>query len=119
MSPNPLRASSYSASTIPLGFDNFSIRALGWKAPRLLDFTSSHKLDTILFSDLDVYDSLDSSHHKEIKQEAQNQGIVIHTGTGGICPTSKSFKDKHGTANERLRLLIRVAKEVGAKVARC
>ena len=119
MLPNPLRASSSSATTIPLGFDNFSIRALGWKAPRLLDFASSHKLDTILFSDLDVYESLDSSYLKEIKQEAQNRGIVIHTGTGGICPTSKSFKDKHGTAEEHLRLLIRVAKEVGASVARC
>ena len=119
MLPNPLRVSSYSASTIPLGFDNFSIRALDWKAPQLLDFASSHKLDTILFSDLDVYESLDSSYLREIKQEAQNRSIVIHIGTGGICHTSNSFKEKHGTTEERLRLLIRVAKEVGAKVARC
>ena len=55
MPTNPLLASSSSASTIPLGFDNFSIRALDWKAPQLLDFASSHKLDTILFSDLEVY----------------------------------------------------------------
>ncbi len=114
-----LRGSSSSALSIPLGFDNFSIRSLGWKAPQLLKYASSQKLDSILFSDLEVYESLDSSYLKEIKQEAQNQGIVIHTGTGGICPTSKSFKDKYGTAEEHLRLLIRVAKEVGSSVARC
>ena len=39
-----------------LGFDNFSIRALGWKAPRLIEYASKQKGDTLLFSDLDVYE---------------------------------------------------------------
>ena len=39
--------------------------------------------------------------------------------TGGICPTAAKFNDKHGSAEEHLRLLIRVAKEVGSSVARC
>ena len=39
---------------IKLGFDNFSIRALGWKAPRLLDYAATQNVDTVLFSDLDV-----------------------------------------------------------------
>ncbi|MGY8713168.1 MAG: hypothetical protein ACKVJ1_04750, partial [Verrucomicrobiia bacterium] len=67
----------------------------------------------------DVYESLDSSYLQEIKQEAKILGITIQTGTGGICPTSKSFKNKHGSAEEHLRLLIRVAKDVGSRVARC
>lgn len=116
---NPIIAQIIPAPRLALGFDNFSIRSLGLKAPQLLEYGSSKKLDTILFSDLDVYETLDPSYLEEIKQEAKNLGIIIQTGTGGICPTSKSFKNKHGTAEEHLRLLIRVAKDVGSKVARC
>ena len=102
-----------------LGFDNFSIRALGWKAPRLIEYASKHKVDALLFSDLDVYESHDIGYLREIGQEVKKQKIILHAGTGGICPTSQSFKDKHGTAEEHLRLLIKVAKGVGSSVARC
>ena len=102
-----------------LGFDNFSIRSLGWKAPKLIDYASKHKVDALLFSDLDVYESHDNGYLREIGQEVKKQKIILHAGTGGICPTSKSFKDKHGSAEEHLRLLIRVAKDVGSSVARC
>lgn len=102
-----------------LGFDNFSIRALGWKAPRLLDYASKQRLDAILLSDLDVYDSYDQGYLNELGEEAKNQKIIIHAGTGGICPTSFSFKKKHGSAEEHLKLLIRVAKSIGSPVARC
>ena len=44
---------------IKLGMDNFAVRAMGWKAPQLLDYAASLKLDTLLISDLDAYDSLD------------------------------------------------------------
>ena len=103
----------------PLGFDNFSIRALGWKAPGLLEYAGKQKVDTVLFSDLDVYESHDTGYLREIKQEAKSLGITIQAGTGGICPTSHKFSDKHGSAEEHLKLLIRVAQGVGSKVARC
>ena len=102
-----------------LGFDNFSIRGLGWKAPRLIEYATKHKVDALLFSDLDVYESHDHGYLREIGQEVKKQKIILHAGTGGICPTSQSFKDKHGTAEEHLKLLIKVAKGVGSSVARC
>ena len=102
-----------------LGFDNFSIRALEWKAPRLIEYASKHKVDALLFSDLDVYESYDHGYLREIGQEVKKQKIILHAGTGGICPTSQSFKDKHGTAEEHLKLLVKVAKGVGTSVARC
>ena len=102
-----------------LGFDNFSIRALGWKAPRLIEYAAKHKVDALLFSDLDVYETHDIGYLKEIRQEVEKQKIVLQAGTGGICPTSKSFKDKYGNAEEHLRLLIKVAEAVGSSVARC
>ncbi|MFP6900210.1 MAG: sugar phosphate isomerase/epimerase [Opitutales bacterium] len=107
------------ATKVKLGFDNFSIRALGWKAPRLLEYADKQKMDTILFSDLEVYESHDEGYLKEIKQEADKLGISIQAGTGGICPTSPKFNDKYGSAEDHLKRTIQVAKAVGSPVARC
>jgi sugar phosphate isomerase/epimerase len=119
--PGPDQNSSTGKSRhrLKLGFDNFSIRALGWKAPQLLDYAASLKLDTILFSDLDVYESHTETYLREIKARADHLGIAIHTGTGSICPSSKSFNKRFGTAQEHLALVLRVAKAVGSPVARC
>lgn len=104
---------------IKLGFDNFSIRAMGWKAPQLLDYAAKLKVDTVLFSDLDVYESLDEKYLKDIKKKSDDLGIEIQAGTGSICPSAKSFSPRFGSAEEHLLLTIRVAKTLGSKVARC
>lgn len=104
---------------IPLGFDNFSIRAFGWKAPQLLDYAATQKVDTVLFSDLDVYQNHSDAHLGEIKKKADDLGIAVQVGTGSICPSSSSFNKKHGTAEEHLALTIRVAKALGSPVVRC
>jgi sugar phosphate isomerase/epimerase len=117
-SPNAVSAQTPSPK-IKLGFDNFSIRAMGWKAPALLDYAASLKLDSILISDLDAYDSLEDQALREVKAKADDLGIQIHAGTWSICPTSKFFKDKWGTAEEHLALGIRVAKALGSPVIRC
>ena len=113
------KPSPVSSTKVKLGFDNFSIRALGWKAPRLLEYANEKKVDTILFSDLDVFESHDAAYLKEIKQQADKFGIAIHAGTGGICPTSPKFIDKYGSAEDHLKHLLRVAKILGSPVARC
>jgi len=104
---------------IKLGFDNFSVRAMGWKAPRLLEYAASLGLDTILISDLKAYDSLEDAHLRDVKARAADLGIEIHAGTGGVCPTSKRFQSEFGSAEEHLKLLIRVARTLGSPVARC
>ncbi len=104
---------------LKLGFDNFSIRAMNWKAPALLDYAASLKLDSILISDLDAYESLEEKHLKEVRAKAADLGIQIHAGTWSICPTSKFFKDKWGSAEEHLALGIRVAGALGSPVIRC
>src|SRR6266496_4893725 len=60
---------------LKLGFDNFAIRAMNWKATALLDYAASLKLDSILISDLDAYDSLEDDALKEIRAKAQATGI--------------------------------------------
>jgi len=104
---------------IKLGFDNFSIRGFGWKAPQLLNYAATQGVDTVLFSDLDVYESHDDAYLREIKAKADDLGIEIQAGTGGICPSSTAWDDRFGTAEEHLALVIRVAERLGSSVARC
>lgn len=119
LSPQLLPAKPVKASPLLLGFDNFSIRALQWKAPRLIEFAVEQKVDSLLLSDLDVYESLDSAYLRELKQEVKKQNILLQVGTGSICPTSQKFSKKYGSAEEHLKLLIKTAASLGSPVARC
>jgi sugar phosphate isomerase/epimerase len=103
---------------IKLGLDNFAVRAMNWKAATLLDYAASLKVDSILISDLDAFESHEPAYLKEVKAKADGLGVGIHVGTWSICPTSKSFKNKWGTAEEHLALGIRVAKALGSPVIR-
>ncbi|RYD27992.1 MAG: sugar phosphate isomerase/epimerase, partial [Verrucomicrobiaceae bacterium] len=117
----PAGAQAPAAKTLPpaLGFDNFSIRACGWKAGQLLDYAASRKVDCLLLSDIDVYESHEAGYLKDIGKKARDLGITLHAGTGAICPSSVRFSDKWGNADEHLALCIRIAQAVGSPVLRC
>ena len=108
-----LTSPSYGISTsvdrkLKLGFDNFSIRAFGWKAPQLIEYAAKLKVDTLLMSDLNVYESLEKGYLKKIRAQAERTGIELQAGTGSICPTSRSYNEnKLGKAEDHARLLIR------------
>src|SRR5207244_6789028 len=104
---------------LKLGFDNYSVRALGWKAPQLLDYAASLRLDTILFSDLDVFESLSDAYLQEIKAKADDLGLEIQAGTGGIYKSSSFWNGKWGAPEALLRTTLRVAKILKSPVARC
>jgi len=106
-------------SQLKLGFDNYSLRELDWKAPRLLEYAGSLNLDAILLSDLDVFESQTESYLKEIKTRADDLGLEIQVGMLSICPGSKMFDPRRGTAEEQLKLTIRTAQSLGSSVARC
>lgn len=106
------------AKKIRLGFDNFSVRAMNWKAGALLDYAASLKLDSILISDLDAYESFDEPYLKDIGKKAKDNDILLHAGSWSICPTSRNFKKKWGTADEHLALGIRVTQALGSSVFR-
>ncbi|MDQ3624708.1 MAG: sugar phosphate isomerase/epimerase [Verrucomicrobiota bacterium] len=103
---------------IKLGLDNFAVRAMGWKAPQLIDYAASLKLDTLFISDLDAYDNLEEAPLREVKAKADSAGLELYVGSWSVCPTSKSFKNKWGTAEEHLALGIRVARTLGSPVFR-
>ena len=117
----PLRAASRPAVAEPkikVGLDNFAVRALQWKAPALIDYAASIKCDTLFISDLDAFESLDDGALRMVRARADAAGLELYVGSWSICPTSKTFKNTWGTAEEHLRLTIRVAQALGSPIAR-
>ena len=103
---------------IKVGYDNFAVRALGWKGAQLVDYAAKLKCDTLFISDLDAFGSLEDAALRDLKKKADDAGVEFYAGGWSICPTSKSFRPNHGTAEEHLRLGLRVAKTVGSPVYR-
>ncbi len=104
---------------IRLGFDSYSIRNFKWKDMQLLEYAAGLKLDTIQFSTLDDYASLDPTHLQKVKERAVALGIAIDAGIGSICPTSRSYNAKNGEPHEYLMKGLQTAKAVGANSMRC
>lgn len=105
---------------IELGFDNFSVRTMGLKAEALIDYAASLKVDVLLLSDLNVYESHDDAYLGRVRIRAAEKGVKLQAGTGSVCPTSRAYDAKKlGPAEDHLKLLIRVAKAIGSPVARC
>ncbi len=105
--------------SIRLGFDTYTLRAFDWKAFQLLDYAASRKLDTIQFSSMGDYESLDAAYLTQVKDRAAALGIVIDAGMGCICPLSYSWNPKSGDPKDNILLGLRTARAVGARSMRC
>ncbi len=114
-----VRAEETSVIPVRLGFDTYSIRAFKWKAIQLLDYAAGLKLDTIQFSSLGDYASLDTAYLASVKDHAAKLGIVVDGGMGCVCPLSTSWNPKDGDPRENILRGLRVAKAVGATSMRC
>jgi sugar phosphate isomerase/epimerase len=104
---------------LQLGFDNYAIRALGWKASRLLDYAASLKLDAVLFSDVDVFERTDGRYLAELKRRADDLALRVYVGMLSICPSSVLFDRHRGMAEQQLKQTIRIASALGSPSARC
>jgi len=119
--PNAAAQAADSPATrrkIKLGLDNFSVRALGWKAGRLIEYAASLQTDSLFITDLNAFEKFDDDYLRDLRKQASDHGLQIHLGSWSICPTSKAFKKDWGSAEEHLRLGIRVAKSLGSPVFR-
>lgn len=101
-----------------LGYDNFAVRAMKWKAAQLLDYADQLKVDSLFITDLDAFESTETAHLKQIRSMAADKGIDVQLGTWSICPTAKSFRKNRGTAEEHLALGLRMAHDLGSPVLR-
>src|SRR5216117_2562270 len=107
-------AQSSGARRIKLGLDNFAVRAMGWKAPQLIDYAASLRTDSLFITDLGPFEKRDDDYLGDLRRMAADKGLQIHLGSWSICPTSKAFKGDWGTAEEHLALGIRMAKALGS-----
>jgi len=102
-----------------LGLDLFSLRTQGWDAFQYLEYAGKHKIETIHYSEIRFIGSLEDEHLRKVKARATELGIEIELGMRSVCPTSKAFDPKQGTAEEQIVRMIRAAKTVGSPIVRC
>ena len=69
---------------IKLGFDNFAVRGMGWKASQLLDHAALLKCDSLFISDIDSYESLEDAALREVKKKAADLGMDLYSGGWSI-----------------------------------
>ena len=104
---------------LKLGFDNYALRSLDWKAPRLLDHAAGLALDSVLFSDLNVFEYDSTDYLADLRAQAISLGLEIQVGTLSICPSSALWNDQHGSPTDLLTKTIEIARALGSPVARC
>ena len=117
-SPLSVLAAHHKKTGVKLGYDNFAVRAMNWMVEDHLKYSEKLGIDSLFMSDLDHFKSLKMPYLRDVRKKADDIGIDIHIGTWSICPTSTTFKDKWGTAEEHFRLSIRVAEATGSPVVR-
>jgi sugar phosphate isomerase/epimerase len=109
------------AQTVPvkLGIDLFSIRSSGWTPFQYLDYCAAQKAKVVHFSEVRFIGSLEPENLRKVREYAEARGIEVEIGMKSICPTSKMFESKEGTAEEQLTRMIGSAGIVGSKIVRC
>jgi sugar phosphate isomerase/epimerase len=104
---------------IPLGFDTFAVRALGWNARQLVDHAATLGCDTLFITDFAPLEGhFDEASLADLRSYAADRGVAVELGSWSICPTSTTFKPDWGSAEEHLALGIRMAKAVGSPAFR-
>ena len=102
-----------------IGMDHFAVRAAGMKAPALIDYAASIKVDVLFISELGPLESQEEAYLKTLKAQADAAGLKLYSGGMSICKTSNTYKPDQGDPVAYLEGLIRVAKTLGSPVARC
>ncbi len=111
--------SAIAAPSVKLGIDLFSIRSQGWTPFQYLDYCAKQKVQVVHFSEVRFIGNLQPDNLKQVRKRAEELGIEIEIGMKSVCPTSKMFEAKAGTAEEQLARMIDSAKLVGSKIVRC
>ncbi|MEZ6103500.1 MAG: sugar phosphate isomerase/epimerase [Pirellulaceae bacterium] len=103
---------------LQLGIDNFAVRAMNWKAEALIDYADQLNVDSLFITDLDAFENHTDEYLRRVRAYAEEKSIRLFVGTWSICPTSESFKNNWGSADEHLSLGIRIAKTLRSPVLR-
>ncbi|MFM8434670.1 MAG: sugar phosphate isomerase/epimerase family protein, partial [Planctomycetia bacterium] len=113
------RAAPAARRGIPLGFDNFAVRAMKWNARQLVDHAVELACDSLFITDFGPLEGRhDDASLGDLRRYAADRGISLALGSWSICPSSTTFKRDWGTAEEHLALGIRMAKALGSPAFR-
>ncbi|MES1261039.1 MAG: TIM barrel protein [Acidobacteriota bacterium] len=104
---------------VKLGIDLFSIRSSGWTPFQYLDYCAAQKAKVVHFSEIRFIGNLQPDNLARVRAYAEQKGIEVEIGMKSICPTSKMFEAKEGTAEEQLTRMLAAAGTVGSKIVRC
>lgn len=109
-----------SAETPPvkLGIDLFSLRSQNWTPFQLLDYCAAHKAKVVHFSEIRFIGSLEPENLRQVRRRAEELGIEVEIGMKSICPTSKMFDAKAGSAQEQIGRMVDAANIVGSHIVR-
>jgi sugar phosphate isomerase/epimerase len=112
----PPQAALDAPARVPLGLDGHAMRAMRWKAPQFIQFAAEQRLDAVLINNLPLFESLEESYLRGLKETADSHGLRIYIGAGSICENSATFNDAYGDAKTFLAEGIRAATIVGSPV---
>jgi sugar phosphate isomerase/epimerase len=119
LATGPARAAPPRRRGIPLGYDNFAVRAMKWNARQLVDHAVELRCDSVFITDLGPFAGRhDDAELEDIRRYAADRGVAVALGSWSICPTSTTFKRDWGTAEEHLALGIRMARVLGSPAFR-
>jgi sugar phosphate isomerase/epimerase len=104
--------------SVKLGIDLFSLRSQNWTPFQLLDYSAAHKAKVVHFSEIRFIGSLEPDNLRQVRRRAEELGIEVEIGMKSICPTSKMFDPKAGTAEEQIGRMVDAAKIVGSHIVR-
>ena len=106
------------SAPVRLGIDLFSIRSQGWSAFEYLDYCAKWKARVVHFSEIRFLGSLEPDHLRQVRAHAEKLGIEVEIGMRSICPSSKMFDPKQGTAEEQITRMIEAAHIIGSPIVR-
>src|SRR2546421_10321357 len=106
------------AAGVRFGVDLFSIRSQGWTPFEYLDYCAKWKARVVHFSEIRFLGGMEPDHLRKVRAHAEQLGIEVEIGMRSICPTSKLFDPKQGTAEEQLARMINAARVIGSPIVR-
>ena len=107
------------AAPVKLGIDLFSIRSQGWTPFQYLDYCATQGAKVVHFSEVRFIGNLEPENLRKVRAYAAEKNIEVEIGMKSICPTSKMFDAKDGTAEDQLSRMITSATIVGSHIVRC
>src|SRR4051794_18928466 len=106
------------APAVKLGIDLFSVRSQNWTPFQLLDYSAKQGAKVVHFSEIRFIGSLEPENLRAVRRYAEERGIEIEIGMKSICPTSKMFDAKAGTAEEQIGRMLDSANVAGSHIVR-